>query len=174
MFQAYHSAAVEHVELPEDRNNFDRPASARALARNVDEAVRSISTFRTDVLHANAESWKVFSGGVQNAKIRVIDPPPVPMRLAPRASLHALQEWEGYVLEVGDTDFIARLVDMTAGASHEGEEAVIPRTELSEGEDAKMSAGSVFRWVIGYRWSPEGTKERVSRIVLRDLPGDHS
>ena len=170
MLQASHSAAVEHVDLPEDRSNSDIPASAAALVRNVNGAVRSVSTVHRDDLHANASTWQVFTGGVQNASVRVIEPPPVPIRPTPRASLHAMQEWEGYVLDVGETDFVARLVDLTAGASHEGEEAVIPRAELSECEDVRIRAGSIFRWVIGYRWSPEGTKERVSRIVFRDLP----
>ena len=81
-----------------------------------------------------------------------------------------MQEWEGYVLEIGATEFVARLVDVTTGASHEGEEAAIPRTELSDGDDAKMRVGSIFRWVIGYERSPAGTKKRVSQIVFRDLP----
>ena len=170
MLQGSHSAEAEILDLPEDRSNFDLPASAAALVRNVNEAVRSVSAVRPDDLHTNTATWQVFTDDMQNARVRVIDPPPVPIRPVRHASLHAMQEWEGYVLEVGETNFIARLVDLTAGTAHEQEEAVIPRAELSEGEDAKMRPGSVFRWVIGYRCSPEGTKERVSRIVFRDLP----
>ena len=96
-------------------------------------------------------------------------PPPLPRR-APTASSHALQEWEGYVVEMRTTDFVAHLTDLTAGASHEQEEAIIPFTELSDHDAARMTAGSVFRWVIGYERSPAGTKKRVSQIVLRDLP----
>lgn len=93
-------------------------------------------------------------------------------RLSPAlaASFHALQEWEGYVVEVGEIEFVARLVDITARASHEGEEATFPRAELSDGDDARLCDGSVFRWVIGYERSPAGTKKRVSQIVFRDLP----
>ena len=96
-------------------------------------------------------------------------PPPLP-RQAPTASSHALQEWEGYVVEMRAKDFVAHLTDLTAGASHEQEEAIIPFTELSDHDAARMTAGSVFRWVIGYERSPAGTKKRVSQIVLRDLP----
>ena len=85
-------------------------------------------------------------------------------------TLHALQEWEGYVVEVRNIDFVARLVDLTAVSTHEGEEAVIPLAEISEEDAAKMSPGSIFRWVIGYERSPSGTKKRVSQIVFRDLP----
>ena len=86
------------------------------------------------------------------------------------ASFHALQEWEGHVLDVDETEFLARLLDVTAGASHENEEALIPRAELSDDDDARMRVGSIFRWVIGYERSPTGTKKRVSQIVFRDLP----
>ena len=86
------------------------------------------------------------------------------------ASFHALQEWEGHVLDVDKTNFLARLLDVTAGAMHEEEEAIIPRVELSEDDDAKMRIGSIFRWVIGYERSQTGTKKRVSQIVFRDLP----
>ena len=101
---------------------------------------------------------------------RVLNFPPQPVLEAPTVTLHALQEWEGYVLDIVATDFIARLVDMTAGSSHEGEEAVIPLAEISEDDAKGMRPGSIFRWVIGYERSSAGTKKRVSHIVFRDLP----
>ena len=85
-------------------------------------------------------------------------------------SLHALQEWEGYVVEVGEDEFVARLVDLTAGMSYDTEEAIIPMEEISEHDAKKMSEGDIFRWVIGYERSASGTKRRVSQIVFRDLP----
>ena len=85
-------------------------------------------------------------------------------------TLHPLQEWEGYVLEIVDKQFVARLVDLTAGSTHEEEEAVIPLAELSDEDAAKICRGSIFRWVIGYERSAMGTKKRVSQIVFRDLP----
>ena len=84
--------------------------------------------------------------------------------------LHVLQEWEGYVVEMGGDDLVARLVDLTAGSSHEDEEAVIPLAAISESDVAAVDVGSIFRWVIGYERSPAGTKKRVSRIVFRDRP----
>ena len=74
------------------------------------------------------------------------------------------------MLDVGEMDFVARLTDLTSGSSHEEEEAIIPRAELSEDEDARVRVGGIFRWVIGYERSPAGTKKRVSQIVFRDLP----
>ena len=100
----------------------------------------------------------------------VVEFPPRLRPAPPRAVLHALQEWEGYVVELGFGEFAARLVDLTAGSSHEEEEAFIPLDEVSESDAAKMAVGSIFRWVIGYERSPAGTKRRVSQIWFRDLP----
>ena len=100
----------------------------------------------------------------------VVDAPPRPPPLTAVIAFHALQEWEGYVLEVKEDEFVAALVDLTAGSSHEEEEAVIPLTELSEDDAARLLPGTIFRWVIGYERLHSGTKKRVSQIVIRDLP----
>ncbi len=95
-------------------------------------------------------------------------PPTAP---APRmTTLCALQEWEGYVVAIEEDAFVARLVDVTAGASHESEEAFIPMEEISAHDAAGLAIGGIFRWVIGHERSPEGASKRVSRIVFRDLP----
>ena len=65
---------------------------------------------------------------------------------------------------------MARLVDLTVGLSHESEEVAIPLAEISERDADNMAVGSIFRWVIGYERTPEGTRKRVSQIVFRDLP----
>ena len=100
----------------------------------------------------------------------VLSFPPLDLHPGPRTTLHALQEWEGYVVQVDRDELIARLVDLTAGSTHEEEEAVIPMAEISECDVAAVRVGSIFRWVIGYERSPSGTKKRVSQIVFRDLP----
>ena len=91
-------------------------------------------------------------------------------RTVPQVSFHLLQEWEGHVTEIGEDDFTVRLLDLTAGSSHEEEEAVIPLSEISEDDLKRLCLGSIFRWVIGYERSASGTKQRVSRIVFRELP----
>ena len=95
---------------------------------------------------------------------------PSPPALPRMSTLHALQEWEGHVVEIRAEEFVARLVDVTAEQSHESEEATIPVAEISETDAAKMTVGSIFRWVIGFERSVEGTHKRVSQIVFRDLP----
>ena len=94
----------------------------------------------------------------------------MPPHRPPPVTLHALQEWEGYVVEIGKEEFVARLIDITAGASYEEEEATIPISDLSDDDAAKMQKGGIFRWVVGYERSVAGTKKRVSQIVFRDLP----
>ena len=81
----------------------------------------------------------------------------------------ALQEWEGYIVDMEGDELVARLVDLTAGSTHEEEVVVIPLAEFSECDAATVRVGSIFRWVIGYERSPSGAKKRVSQIVLRDL-----
>ena len=81
-----------------------------------------------------------------------------------------LQEWEGYIIEIGEDDFTARLLDLTAGSSHEEEEAVIPFSEISKDDLKHLRLGSIFRWIIGDAHSTNGTKRRVSQIVFREFP----
>lgn len=81
-----------------------------------------------------------------------------------------LQEWEGYVVEIGATEFVGRLIDLTAGSSQVEEEAVIPLERISDDDAARIWVGSIFRWAIGYERSSEGTERYVSRIALRNLP----
>ena len=101
---------------------------------------------------------------------------PEPLPMAPATTMHALQEWEGYVLESREEEFSARLLDLTADAlaSQPGrmpeEEASIPLSEISDYDLERLRPGSVFRWVIGYERSAGGTKRRISQIVFRDLP----
>ncbi len=101
---------------------------------------------------------------------RILDFPQLRVAAQPSVTFHAIQEWEGYIIEIGKTDFVARLVDLTAGAMYEEEEARIPLVEISDDDAAGMQLGSIFRWVIGYERSATGTKKRVSQIVFRDLP----
>ena len=153
--------------------------AAAALVPTAEEAVRL----------AMAPSAETLTGGAAEQEVRpetlipradragnrpggapILSFPPRPSPARPTATLHALQEWEGYVIEMNGDEFVARLVDLTAGSTHEEEEAVIPQAEVSECDVATMGVGSIFRWVIGYERSPAGTKKRISQIVFRDLP----
>ena len=87
-----------------------------------------------------------------------------------QATRHAVQEWEGYVVRVDPETFGARLLDVTAGASYDFEEAMIPLMEIAHGDRERVVVGSIFRWVIGYERSPDRSRRRFSEIVFRDLP----
>ena len=102
--------------------------------------------------------------------VSVVNAPPELSHTTAATTFHALQEWEGHVLEIGSDEFLAALIDLTAGSSHEEEEAIIPLTEISDHDAVTLRVGAIFRWVIGYERSPSGTKKRVSQIVFRDLP----
>ena len=61
------------------------------------------------------------------------------------------------------------IVDLTAGETDAGEEAVVPFSEVPA-EGARIRIGSILRWVIGYESSPNVTKNCVSQIVFSDAP----
>ena len=85
-------------------------------------------------------------------------------------TFHALQEWEGFVTEINEKTFVARLVDLKVGQGTDEEEARIPLSVLSDQDKAKLRLGSIFRWVIGYERHVTGRRRTGSEIVLRDVP----
>ena len=123
-------------------------------------------------LAANDSTQSTQIGGQGNAKppngVVQILPPPVSS--VPTASLHPLQEWEGYVTDIDEGEFRARLQDLTAGEVVELEEAAIPLEEIDAEDRLRIGVGSIFRWVIGYERSVGGMRKRVSQIVFLDLP----
>ena len=125
----------------------------------------------TEIAETTFEDLPI-SNGIGSGIDAVIDLPDLAQvsLTFPQVSFHRLQEWEGYVIEIGEDDFTVRLLDLTAGSSHEEEEAVIPLSEISEDDHKRLRLGSIFRWVIGYEHFASGTKQRVSRIVFRELP----
>ena len=79
-----------------------------------------------------------------------------------------MQEWEGYVLDVGPKNFTARLLDLTAESSIEEEEAEVPIEEISEQDRLRIQPGAFFRWSIGYEHMASGVQKRVSLIVFHE------
>lgn len=90
------------------------------------------------------------------------------MRIEP--DFIVLQEWEGYVIEIREDEFLSRLWDITADAKREEEEATIPFDQISHEAKENMRLGSIFRWVIGYHGDVSETKRAVSKIAFRDSP----
>ncbi|MFA6413519.1 MAG: hypothetical protein WCW53_12555 [Syntrophales bacterium] len=105
-------------------------------------------------------------------KSNIIDifPNKIPNPQETRYSFSVLQEWEGYVVSIAKDTFTARLIDITRNCTMEEEEADFPLDDLDDTDRSRISLGAIFRWVVSYRRSPGGTKDRLSRIVFRNLP----
>lgn len=96
-------------------------------------------------------------------------PKPGNLETREEITFYALQEWEGYVTEIGAEVFVAQLVDITAGEWIETEKVELPISDLTDEDRRRLRSGSVFRWAIGYQRT-RGSKRRVSQIVFRDRP----
>ena len=73
-------------------------------------------------------------------------------------------------MKVGDNEFVARLLDITAGASYDHEEAIIPFDRVADRDRDKICLGNFFRWVVGYERLATGAKRYASQIVFREFP----
>ena len=173
----YTMAADPQISGFEELGNSDRRSTRYRAGQNVDQAIllalaneavaRTIGSVNREEKLATQREFAYPQP--KNDGVRLVLDLPTPEPWA-APTFHALQEWEGYVVSRADEHFLARLVDLTAGSTHEEEEADIPLAEVSLEDAAKMRSGSVFRWVIGYERSAAGTKRRVSEIVFRDVP----
>lgn len=168
MLQTNRSATVQSTEQLSSGTNLESEFTQSRIEEVVCQALERHHVGTAPHVR-NAEEGIGERGSFRFANGEVSFPPPMPPP-PQKPSLHALQEWEGYVVEINENDFVARLVDLTAGKSHETEEATIPLDEISERDAANLRIGGIFRWVIGYERSREGTRRRVSHIVFRDLP----
>ena len=82
-------------------------------------------------------------------------------------SMHPLQEWEGWVVEVGDHEFVRTLDRLDRRARRPQKRKPLSRTPRSlRMTSSGLRQGDIFRWVIGYERWPSGTKKRVSQIVF--------
>ena len=176
MLQAAQSTAAQHTNPQEGFSDFNEDAAPEYPVQNLGQVPGSeqgegCPTTRVRDQDMKKGTLRVFAAPEQDDNVisQVIKFPQPPAYRSKAATLHALQEWEGYVTEINDMEFTARLTDLTAGATYPGEEAIIPMDEISEADAAKMQVGSIFRWVIGYERTA-GTKKSVSYIVFRDLP----
>ena len=180
MLQAAQSTAAQHTDPRERLSDFNEDAVPESPVQNLPQQVLSLALEQEEVsptarirdqdMERGTLPVSASSEQEDNALSRIVTLPQPRVRRSQPVTLHALQEWEGYVVEIGEDEFVANLVDLTAGMSHVTDEATIPMEEISEHDAEKMSEGDIFRWVIGYERSASGTKRSVSQIVFRDLP----
>ena len=163
----YHSASERGVA---DLNSVEFANDVVRLALDGADGGDAATTWRDSGFTAAPLSTVMHRRQDDEAASRIVDFPRQLPAAAPASTLHALQEWEGFVVAVREREFVARLVDLTAGSEYEDEEATFPLGDINEADIPKLTVGSIFRWVIGYQRSRAGTKRRVSEIVFRDLP----
>src|SRR5882672_1500921 len=65
------------------------------------------------------------------------------------SSVVSIQKWEGYVTEVQNGTFFARLTDVSGGGAEE--EAEFAVSELSRDDLPLLEPGAGFYWSIGYQ-----------------------
>jgi hypothetical protein len=153
-----------------------RPAlSATGIQSRIDQLVRhegnATSSGILDVDTVNTSHSTAEAANVTGPKIdRLLSLPSHPVALFFTSTFAPIQEWEGYVREIGSDSITADLVDLTANRKAITDQAKIPFDELSDTDRQKLKIGSIFRWSIGYQRTTSGTKMRVSNIVFRELP----
>ncbi len=91
-----------------------------------------------------------------------------PIKETPQVLFALKRSWEGYVLEIYEDGFLARLVDPQD--QHPDEEAEFSFDEINDYDRELIEHGAVFYWSVGYRRSPSGSNERASSIHFRRLP----
>lgn len=91
----------------------------------------------------------------------------VPKKIYHPKTFSSLQKWEGYVLELHEEYFIARITDMSD--EHDDEEIEVMLTEISEDDRGLICPGAIFYWHIGYE-TERGTVKRSSIIRFRRMP----
>jgi hypothetical protein len=163
------SFAREGEQAPEDTMSRLRPASptlrpaAPPELRRVGHDARSGT--HTILATTNEEPDEPGGGSARTGtlleRLNEASPDRKPARFI------ALQKWEGYVREVGERTFIARLVPLSGEAPEQ--EAEIYLEQVDEGDHALIAPGAVFYWSIGYSYRPSG-KSTVSSIRFRRLP----
>lgn len=153
--------------------SYDETATPIRLGSTASEHVSKHKFYKTIADDFSvAIKHKEDSDGTIGTKSEIMEifPENIPNPPEARYSFSILQEWEGYVVSISEEHFTARLIDITKNRTIEDEEADIPFAELEDADRLKILPGAIFRWVIGYRRSPGGTKDRLSRIVFRNLP----
>lgn len=130
----------------------------------------------SDLSSANTDQVNLSDGGANSSAGNFVgsktldELPSVIPDTVHRVSFHPLQEWEGFVLEIGEETFLARLTDITAGNRVADEQAEFLIDDLEDDDRRRIAVGGIFRWVIGYQRALGGTKKRVSHVVFRRAP----
>lgn len=93
--------------------------------------------------------------------------PPQPLR---NSQFKALASWEGAVLEVVDTHFVAEVIDLQ---TDERAIAEFEWSDISSSDRPLCEPGALFYWSVGYEIKESGQRSRASIIRFRRLAMGH-
>lgn len=138
---------------------------------------------RADVLAGSGGTVNTLSGGtpgdfphdatgvaVLTARVRRTSIPRGTAAAGPVAQ-QALAEWQGMVVEVGESNFVAELQGKIGqGVNGSLEEARIPLSEVSPEDRELLRPGAFFRLCITRELTPEGSLRRYTQVVFRRMP----
>jgi hypothetical protein len=151
----------------------DRKPNASVVQSYLKPAVRieEVPSGRlTDLASCRGQAVDFIPHAPTRLRVRPPSPRIAELRGGPHASLVVLQTWEGYVSDVGDETFSAKLADLTDEANLTPEVVEFSLDDVDPDDRELVRLGGVFRWIIGYREQPFGRRERVSSLVFRRLP----
>ena len=139
------------------------------IPRNPSRIISANLRFREIERRRTIQEDDTFSGMVSGDR-KILELPRIDARSGAKPPKYIrLQEWEGFVHEVGEETFTGRLVDLTAGDKEDTELMEFPTSDLSVGDQNLLKPGAIFRWMIGYE-ERGGTRRRISELYLRRLP----
>ena len=93
------------------------------------------------------------------------------MNLEAADTFRLLQQWEGTVTEIAESEFTAELRDLTEPATYR-EEATFDIAEVSTDDHPLLVPGAVFRWRINCR-AMAGQHECISQLRFIRSPAWH-
>ncbi|HWN95941.1 MAG TPA: hypothetical protein VNT99_12970 [Methylomirabilota bacterium] len=80
----------------------------------------------------------------------------------------ALHQWEGYVVDLNEKTFTAKLIDVAEGGTREDGEFDLK--QVSNDDLPLLKRGAVFYWSIGYHTDTARRRRTVSELRFRRLP----
>ena len=81
-----------------------------------------------------------------------------------------IREWEGYVVEIKNDSFIAKLVNVKNNSKLPKESGKFKLSMLSLEDQNELQLGSRIRWTIDWEILPNDQRQNVSKVILLDTP----
>ncbi len=88
---------------------------------------------------------------------------------APKYCFNVLQKFEGTVLEISESECLARVRDLTS-PEYNVEEITFSIEEISKSDLFLAKPGAIFYWSIGYEDTLGGQRRRLSVIRFQRIP----